>query len=241
MGNEFHIDRRTGRAFDDTPTGYSEACILRWFEHLTPRQVGHCIRIQVFPLSSGPGQCVSQAKCLKVSPGADGARALIGCPRGSASRLRRDRKESRPDAAPNDCDFPAHLTFLSPRVPCYPSSSRRQPCSVLAFFTLLAVRLLNLCIIRSTRQTASHSLSNMLRTTLQSSGGKLLRSACSCRRSFHTNNLQAPSLASRRHGFVAGRKPMALVHQRRSYAVAIEDTNKGVVSTIRLFVHIASY
>jgi hypothetical protein len=64
--------------------------------------------------------------------------------------------------------------------------------------------------------------------------GKLSLRAAQASRPFTSSSSNAQILSrSRQNALVAGRKPLALVVpgslQRRSYAIAAEETNKGVV------------
>jgi hypothetical protein len=68
--------------------------------------------------------------------------------------------------------------------------------------------------------------------------GKLPLRAAQASRSLHTSTTVQCLAAGRRYGLVAGRKPLALMAagsmQRRSYAMAVEDTNKGVVCCAKI-------
>ena len=75
----------------------------------------------------------------------------------------------------------------------------------------------------------------MLRTLITNSGSKLFSRASQCQRGLHTATSSGLSSGCRRNALVAGRAPLALVaqrtQQRRSYAMPVEESNKGVVST----------
>jgi hypothetical protein len=63
--------------------------------------------------------------------------------------------------------------------------------------------------------------------------GKLTLRALPASRALHTSSSSRIFSSSRQNAVVAGRKPLALVArgslQRRSYAIAAEESNKGVV------------
>lgn len=84
----------------------------------------------------------------------------------------------------------------------------------------------------------------MLRTSITNSGSKLLSRASQCQRGLHTATSFGLSSGCRRNALVAGRAPLALVaqrtHQRRSYAMPVEESNKGVVSAVTLLQHVAA-
>jgi hypothetical protein len=77
----------------------------------------------------------------------------------------------------------------------------------------------------------------MLRTSLRSSGGQLLRGACKSARSLSTAaGPRSLNAASRENALSSGRTPNALAaqaSQRRTYAMAAEESNKGVVSVFQ--------
>lgn len=63
--------------------------------------------------------------------------------------------------------------------------------------------------------------------------GKLSLRAAHASRSLYTSSKSQFASGSRQNALIAGRKPLALVAraslQRRSYAIAAEESNKGVV------------
>ena len=84
----------------------------------------------------------------------------------------------------------------------------------------------------------------MLRTSITNSGSKLFSRASQCQRGLHTATSSGLFSGCRRHALVTGRAPLALVaqrtHQRRSYAMPVEESNKGVVSAVTLLQHVAA-
>ena len=66
----------------------------------------------------------------------------------------------------------------------------------------------------------------MLRASIKSSSSWLLGASGSCRKSV----LTAPNvLSARSHAVAAEKKPTAVLALRRGYAMAAEESNKGVV------------
>jgi hypothetical protein len=63
--------------------------------------------------------------------------------------------------------------------------------------------------------------------------GKLSLRAAQASKSFSTSSASGAYAGSRQNALIAGRKPLAVVArsslQRRGYAMAAEETNKGVV------------
>lgn len=80
----------------------------------------------------------------------------------------------------------------------------------------------------------SHIITEMLRGTVRNSGRKLLTRASECPRRFYTSSGLRVAADARQNALSTHRKPLAIVshvsQQSRRYAIAAEDTNKGVVS-----------
>jgi hypothetical protein len=73
----------------------------------------------------------------------------------------------------------------------------------------------------------------MLRASFQKSTKGLLGSCCSSKRSIWTSSSLRPPATLREKALVFARRPLAVisqVSQRRTYAIAIEESSKGVVS-----------